>query len=706
VNHFLNLLYLEQPMKNPRSQPFRAMFRHALAGILMAGALILPVGAADPDLPYVSGSTGTDGPLMFKEIIPGGRAYVSMAYFPPTEKIILFGGYVNGTEVAGTWEYDGVNWKQLFPANSPSTRRDHRMVFDAQRNELVLFGGFRGASGYLNDTWVWSNNNWTQKITETSPIARARPMMAFDGATARRNVVLFGGDSANDDTWIWDGTNWALVASATRPPNYAGSGIAFDSARNEVVMFNNAADTWIWNGTGWSNRASADRPSGRGNHRLTYDPVRQQVVLFGGDNRSDTWTWNGANWTAKNTISVPQRATFGMDWHPGLQRIVMYGGYTQLENPASDVWFWNGTDWSFGSGATQWFDLSAGPAGRQGRFDFTTIEIPAGITVRFLKDSANNAVRWLATGDVLINGVVDVSGERALNSFPPGTVAKGGSGGYDGGARGVRFDASTSYAGGPGQGPGGGLPGTQPVTSPQNLRDGQNGRYAEVYGNAFLQPLLGGSGGGGGSSVAAADGGSGGGGGGAILISSSRDIVLNGAIRANGGDVEGFNSAGGRGSGGGILLKADRISGPGVLEAYGGYASNPNADGRIRVEAFVRTMTGVGNPVVIGGLPGANNDINNAGSTLLITSVKGVGVPALPSGNLLTPDVVFSETGLVTIQVAATGIPDGTPVTLRVTTGNGVVIGNANLAASAASIQVTIPKGLGTLQATAQFAAP
>lgn len=679
------------------------LLRQVLGAGLLVTALLLPAGAADPDLPFESGSTGANGALRFREIIPGGRSYAAMAYFPPSQKILLFGGYANNTPQSETWEFDGTDWKRLFPATTPPPRRDHRMVFDPVRNEIVMFGGVRDGVGYLNDTWVWKDGNWTQKAPANSPSGRSRHMMAFDGAEGRRNIVMFGGDSANDDTWIWDGTNWTLVASPTRPPNYAGSGVAFDAARNEVVMFNNAAETWVWAGAGWTRKDPADRPTGRGNHRLVYDPVRQVVLLFGGDNRNDTWTWNGANWTQKATSPVLARATYGVDWDATLQRVVIYGGYSSSENPATETWFWNGTDWAFHSGATQWFDLTGSATGR---YDYTTITIPSGVTVRFIKNAGNTPVRWLATGDVVINGVIDVSGEWGLNSFGPGQVAKGGPGGYDGGARGVRFDVSTSYVGGPGQGPGGGLPGTQPVTSPQNLRDGQNGRYADTYGNAFLQPLLGGSGGGGGCSVNAGDGGSGGAGGGAIMISTSRDIVLNGAIRANGGNIEGSNSIGGRGSGGAILLKGDRVSGPGVLEAFGGFAGNPNGDGRIRVEAYVRATTSIANPPAVAGLPGANGDINNVGATLQIASVKGVGVPALPTGNLQTPDVVFTETGPVTVVVNGTGIPDGTPVNLRVTTANGVVTGSANLQGGTASIQVTVPSGLGTLQATAQFAAP
>jgi hypothetical protein len=74
---------------------------------------------------------------------------------------------------------------------------------------------------------------------------------------------------------------------------------------------------------------------------------------------------------------------------------------------------------------------------------------------------------------------------------------------------------------------------------------------------------------------------------------------------------------------------------------------------------------------------------------------------------LLTPDVVFSDEGAVQVVVNATGIPDGTPVQLRITTATSVIeAAPQNLAGSSATFNVTVPKGLGTLQATAQFAAP
>jgi hypothetical protein len=254
--------------------------------------------------------------------------------------------------------------------------------------------------------------------------------------------------------------------------------------------------------------------------------------------------------------------------------------------------------------------------------------------------------------------------------------------------------------GSPGQGPGGGGPGTAQQTNPTNLRDGQPGQYNGTYGNVFLEPLLGGSGGGGGASSDAYDGGHGGGGGGAILISSSRDIVLNGKIMADGGDSQWSNaSLGGRGSGGAILLRADRVGGAGVLEAFSANANYPN--GRIRVEAYQRTLTGSASPVSVVALPSANGEINALGS-LVVASVDGKAVPATPSGNLGSPDVVFTETAVVPIVVTATGIPDGTPVSLRIATASSVITaGPQNLAGGQATFSVNVPKGLGTIQATA-----
>ncbi|NKB25838.1 MAG: hypothetical protein GKR87_15990 [Kiritimatiellae bacterium] len=89
-----------------------------------------------------------------------------------------------------------------------------------------------------------------------------------------------------------------------------------------------------------------------------------------------------------------------------------------------------------------------------GIYHFTTITISNGVTVIF--DSAvlgNKAISWLATGDVQIDGTLDLKGEdgHAYNLMP--VPAKPGSGGYAGG-----MGRRNNIASGPfqGNGPGGG----------------------------------------------------------------------------------------------------------------------------------------------------------------------------------------------------------------------------------------------------------
>jgi len=121
-----------------------------------------------------------------------------MAYDSKHNRVVLFGGAV----LSDTWEWDGYNWTQRFPLQSPSARSAHDMVYDAARERIVLFGEWNNGS-HLNDTWEWDGTNWIQRFPETSPSIRFRNGMAYD--SARKRVVLFGGLGGDGtrlgDTW-------------------------------------------------------------------------------------------------------------------------------------------------------------------------------------------------------------------------------------------------------------------------------------------------------------------------------------------------------------------------------------------------------------------------------------------------------------------------------------------------------------------------
>ena len=306
-----------------------------------------------------------------------------------------------------------------------------------------------------------------------------------------------------------------------------------------------------------------------------------------------------------------------------------------------------------------------------GKLNYTTVNIPAGVTVTFIKNAANTPVYMLAQGNVTINGTISVNGTGG--SAVPG---QGGPGGFNGG-----YGSTVTDPGGRGLGPGGGYP-----SSPSCNYGGGGGGFGTAgtsscgagggtYGTAQLFPLIGGSGGGG----CGAQNGSvfnGGGGGGAILIASSENITLNGSITANGAGggsagSPGGDSAGGGGSGGGIRLIANNIYGNGSITATGGNGTSRGfgGAGRIRLEAYTNNNTISANPdYTVSNTPGSV--IPAAAPSLAITSIVAGNtypVPAIPTGSYSQPDITLpSGTTSAVVNITAYNIPTSTQLIVRV----------------------------------------
>jgi hypothetical protein len=351
-------------------------------------------------------------------------------------------------------------------------------------------------------------------------------------------------------------------------------------------------------------------------------------------------------------------------------------------------------------------------------FNFTTITVNSGVTIRLRASKLRNLpVVWLATGNVSINGTLNLSGDSgyALNVSVPTQMAQNrqpaepGAGGYYGGL-GSRGGVAPEIGAGPGGGAagqnvstnacvgGGGAAYTAAATNdPYSPFSGTTiAGGGSTYGNIYLLPLYGGSGGGGGWGTSVNDvGGGGGAGGGAIRIVSTTQIsVAGGGINASGGNSgsitnDSTSCVGGPGAGGAIHLIAPTVTGNGTLSINSGYylsltgggngITTPNGYVRFNVTNFIYTgsVTGVCN-----GASCTANTFNNAlvgplfnvppNSTLAlpsvqITQINGVNVPQAPTGQQMTPDVQINSNGPVTVNIAASNVPVGTVVTLRVT---------------------------------------
>lgn len=412
-----------------------------------------------------------------------------------------------------------------------------------------------------------------------------------------------------------------------------------------------------------------------------------------------------------------------------------------------------------------------------GILNYTTVTIPAGVTLKFRKNSLNTPVVMLASGDVTVTGTIDVSGSHGTftgtaadgNTADDGVPGRGGPGGFDGGRGGITDQAGR--LGGSGLGPGGGkggIPGADGCGSGRYYKGigggaGHAGYGVEStasasyhmtncgwsrsdavglpYGNAFLQPLMGGSGGGGGLGGSNFGGGGGGGGGGAILLASSGTLTLSGVIKADGGGAgyaagtgAGYSGAGG--SGGAIRLLATTISGAGTARTIGACIHDGNAgraksvyysaagyttfnepyfygcgnyegsEGRVRLEAENVTYSGKTYPVFTTGTP-APVFLSNVPS-LRIASVAGSAVPPVPTGNA---DVVLPAdvANPVTVNFETANVPTGNTIVLKVVpaSGNPVEVQSPAIAgttqAGTTSVQVSLPAGPSVLQATTTY---
>jgi hypothetical protein len=366
------------------------------------------------------------------------------------------------------------------------------------------------------------------------------------------------------------------------------------------------------------------------------------------------------------------------------------------------------------------------PLSASGTFNFTTINVPAGVTVKFTRNAANTPVTLLATGAVTIAGTIDVSGSAGLAGLLGTSVVQnagaGGPGGFDGGNG---TNALVTSAGGSGLGPGGGLGSAPVVYYPSG---GGGGGYATAggngsgelpsvggpaYGTPTLLPLIGGSGGAGGSNRFGATGAGGGGGGGALYIASSGTITLTGALLARGGaGGTGTNcwytiewGTGGGGSGGALRLSATALAGAGgTMDASGGpgqHGCNAHAgdggQGRIRVETHSNTASISFVQVPSFDLPSVVTLANTP--TLRITTVAGIAAPASPTGSFTSPDVSLpAGTGSsISVGLQASNIPLGTRITVRVAGLAGAASSlfstalAGTVASSTASATVTIP---------------
>lgn len=208
--------------------------------------------------------------------------------------MVLFGGRSGATLLSDTWRWNA-GWTQIGVSTAPSARADHAMAWDPVRQRVVLFGG-QGVGGALSDTWEFDPavSMWMQVSTANAPPARRDAAMAWDAN--RQELVLFGGiDGAPlGDTWTYDGSDWTALPGQG-PSARSGHTVTSDMDTGGVALFGGTdgtaplGDTWVLDRVGWRPISASPSPSARSQHAMAAGSNGVSVLFSGAGSSADTW---------------------------------------------------------------------------------------------------------------------------------------------------------------------------------------------------------------------------------------------------------------------------------------------------------------------------------------------------------------------------------------------------------------------------------
>jgi N-acetylneuraminic acid mutarotase len=232
------------------------------------------------------------------------------------------------------WRYDvaAQEWEEIAIHVGPQPRINGGLVWDSQRKVLWLMGGNTSASGMSyfpqNDLWSFDpvDQLWTQHfLTDTDssvPSPRLFHQLIYD--SERDQLVLFGGADEgaffsadyHDDIWAFDidAMVWQQLDQDNSPDGRFWSGFVYEEVTGQYLLFGghddqnlgNRNDLWAFepDGVGWVSLLDGDAynmpangfcdfppdfvtydlrvPERRNAHTFVYSPVCERSLLFGG----------------------------------------------------------------------------------------------------------------------------------------------------------------------------------------------------------------------------------------------------------------------------------------------------------------------------------------------------------------------------------------------------------------------------------------
>ncbi|MDI6803002.1 MAG: kelch repeat-containing protein [Bacteroidota bacterium] len=291
--------------------------------------------------------------LQISGTLPYPRVFPTAIYFPPTDKMIIFGGWshVPFNSLNDSWSFDLASntWTQLSTTGGPPpTRAGHIAVFDSIRKRMIIFGGNNWWGTVFNDTWALDlqTNTWAQLSTSGDPPPK-RWVHCGIYDYFRDRLIIFGGyygpagGHPYNDTWALNLSTlqWEQLSTMNTPSPRTDIKAIFDNYNDRMIIFGGGngvtgfketlaldLNTYQWTSIGDFENTVATYGS-------NFDSQRRWMILVASNGLYDhgqaaVFSTNEDKWLPLSISgSIPsQRNWVSSIWDPKRKRVVMFGG--------------------------------------------------------------------------------------------------------------------------------------------------------------------------------------------------------------------------------------------------------------------------------------------------------------------------------------------------------------------------------------------
>ena len=246
-------------------------------------------------------------------------------------------------------------WSDLASAGPPA-RQDHSLVWDAEAQSALVFGGQASSTfTYFDDLWrySWPLLTWSQiLVVGPGPGPRFGHTAVWD--VRSRSMLVFGGrylGSPLGELWRFasDQELWDSLSPPSVPPARAHHTACWDEFTRTMVILggedsNMLADMHTYSvvQNRWTASTAAQGPGPRARHSAVWDDVTRSMLVFGGWDGArylgDLWHYDAwsAVWAELTAGSGPSpRAGHRAAWDPVSMSFLVFGGVTNVSDVLS-----------------------------------------------------------------------------------------------------------------------------------------------------------------------------------------------------------------------------------------------------------------------------------------------------------------------------------------------------------------------------------